>query len=113
MLSVGDVIYDNKKNEVKLNFANSEIHGNIDGGHTYKIILDAKRNGQIYGQHYVMIEVVKGVEDFIEILAESRNTSHPVDLKSIEELKKNFEPIKEMLQNSSFINRIAFNPFYQ
>lgn len=57
---------------------------------------------------YVQFEVMTGVEDIIEKLAEARNTSVQVDEKSMAELKQKFDPIKEGLEGMSFYPRIAF-----
>ncbi|MFR5704092.1 MAG: hypothetical protein ACLUD0_21050 [Eubacterium ramulus] len=44
------------------------LHGNIDGGHTYKIVCDHRNAGL---DQYVQFEVMTGVEDIIEKLAGS------------------------------------------
>jgi hypothetical protein len=80
-------------------------HGNVDGGHTYRIVCD--RIGENLDQ-YVPFEVMTGVEDIIESLAEARNTSVQVDQKSLAELAKHFDPIKEALEGMPFFKRIAF-----
>jgi hypothetical protein len=109
LLSADRIAYDNKENLVDIYFSNYECHGDIDGGHTYKLILECKKASKIVGEeHYIMFEVVTGVEDFIDELAESRNTSNPVDTKSIEELKNNFNIIKNILSNSNFLDRVQF-----
>ena len=81
------------------------LHGNIDGGHTYKIVCDHRNAGL---DQYVQFEVMTGVEDIIEKLAEARNTSVQVDEKSMAELQQKFDPIKEGLEGMTFFTRIAF-----
>lgn len=105
VISAESVTYDNRKEEVKIVFTDDTYHGNVDGGHTYKIVSD------YVGEHldqYVQFEVMTGVEDIIEQLAEARNTSVQVDEKSLAELVGKFEPIKEALEGMPFYNRIAF-----
>ena len=58
---------------------------NIDGGHTYKIVCEHKGENL---EQYVQFEVMTGVEDIIENLAEARNTSVQVDAKSMAEFPK-------------------------
>ncbi len=70
-------------------FSDSLSHGDIDGGHTYKIVCLHKGEGL---EQYVPFEVMTGVEDIIEQLAEARNTSVQVDQKSLAELAQRFEP---------------------
>lgn len=105
VLSAAAVNYNNKNNEVTIHFTNTAEHGNIDGGHTYKIICEYKDE---HLNQYVQFEVMTGVEEIIEQLAEARNTSVQVDAKSMAELAKKFEPIKEGLEGMPFFSRIAF-----
>ena len=86
-------------------FDNTLCHGNIDGGHTYRIICEYQ--GKKLNQ-YVQFEVMTGVEGIIENLAEARNTSVQVDEKSMAELARKFDPIKEGLEGMPFFDRIAF-----
>lgn len=99
------VNYNNKTGKVTIYFENTQYHGNIDGGHTYKIVCDHK--GENLDQ-YVQFEIMTGVEDIIENLAEARNTSVQVDEKSMAELAQKFDPIKEALEGMPFYRRIAF-----
>lgn len=105
VLSAKSCTYNNKTKEVTINFTDDMLHGNIDGGHTYKIICE-HRDANL--DQYVQFEVMTGVEDIIEKLAEARNTSVQVDEKSMAELQQKFDPIKEGLEGMPFFNRIAF-----
>lgn len=105
VLSAKSCTYNNKTKKVTINFTDETLHGNIDGGHTYKIICDHKNSGL---DRYVQFEVMTGVEDIIEKLAEARNTSVQVDEKSMAELQQKFDPIKEGLEGMPFYSRIAF-----
>lgn len=105
VLSAKSCTYNNRTNEVIINFTDETLHGNIDGGHTYKIICEHRKDAL---DQYVQFEVMTGVEDIIEKLAEARNTSVQVDEKSMAELQKKFDPIKEGLEGMPFFTRIAF-----
>ena len=105
VISAESVHYNNAKEEVSIVFSDEFSHGDIDGGHTYKIVCLHK--GENIDQ-YVQFEVMTGVEDIIEQLAEARNTSVQVDQKSLAELAQHFDPIKEALEGMPFYNRIAF-----
>lgn len=105
VLSAKSCTYNNKTKEVTINFTDDMFHGNIDGGHTYKIVCDYRNAGL---DQYVQFEVMTGVEDIIEKLAEARNTSVQVDEKSMAELQQKFDPIKEGLEGMPFFTRIAF-----
>ena len=39
LLSAKDVSFNNYSNELTISFENCEVHGNVDGGHTYRTIL--------------------------------------------------------------------------
>lgn len=105
VLSAESCTYNNKTKEVTVNFTDEMLHGNIDGGHTYKIICEHRHTDL---DQYVQFEVMTGVEDIIEKLAEARNTSVQVDEKSMAELQQKFDPVKEGLEGMPFFSRIAF-----
>lgn len=106
VLSAKSCTYNNKTKEVTINFTDETLHGNIDGGHTYKIICEHQNEAL---DQFVQFEVMTGVEDIIERLAEARNTSVQVDEKSMAELQQKFDPIKEGLEGMPFFTRIALN----
>ena len=58
-------------------------------------------------ERYVFLEIFTGIDSPVE-LASARNTSVQVDLKSIEELQKSFEVLKDITKNLKFSNRIAY-----
>lgn len=107
VMSVEDFLYDNKTGRIKVTLTDPEVHGNIDGGHTLKIILQKQKNNELLFEQYVFFEFFTGITSPVE-LAEARNQSVQVDQRSIEELNRSFEPIKEALKNESFYDRIAF-----
>ncbi|MCC3161061.1 MAG: AIPR family protein [Mollicutes bacterium PWAP] len=114
LFSVNRVSYDNKINEVEFIFSDGELHGNIDGGHTLRTILELNSTEAKNVNNYVFIEFIEGIEnkeDAID-LAEARNTSAAVDLKSIENLKGSFDEIKELMKNHDrFKDRIRYKMF--
>lgn len=103
VVSAGKVVF--KDQRVTIEFDDTALHGNIDGGHTYKIVCKHKDDNL---DQYVQFEVMTGVEDIIEDLARARNTSVQVDEKSMAELASKFDPIKEGLEGMPFYQRIAF-----
>ena len=107
VMSVDKFAYDNKTGIVKVILSDPEIHGNIDGGHTLKIILKKQINNELLFEQYVFFEFFTGISSPVE-LAEARNQSIQVDQRSIEELNRSFEPIKKALKNENYFNRIAF-----
>lgn len=107
LLSAESISFDNATDEVTISFEDLSVHGNVDGGHTYKIIKDNKALLD-RGEQYVKIEVLTGIEDMFEQLAAARNTSVQVKDKSIAELEKRFELIKNCFEHESFYNEINY-----
>ena len=107
LLSAKDVTYSNYSNEMKISFEDLEVHGNVDGGHTYKTILQF-RDQLDKGQQYVKIEILTGIEGIFQSLAAARNTSVQVQDKSIAELEDRFDIIKNTLANENYISRVFF-----
>ncbi|MDD3705062.1 MAG: AIPR family protein [Clostridiaceae bacterium] len=114
LMSAQDVSYDNRTGEVKIVLDDPTIHGNIDGGHTLRAILDAKIGNTLSLDQYVFFEIFTGIDSPVE-LAAARNTSVQVDLKSIAELEKSFDVIKEVLSPLPFAERVQYkmNEHYQ
>lgn len=107
LMSADAVSYDNKLGVVDIEMNDTTIHGNIDGGHTLRAILDLNNQQLLPDDRYVFMEIYTGIDSPVE-LAAARNTSVQVDLKSIEELQKSFDVIKESLKTMDFSNRIAY-----
>lgn len=117
LISAAKITFDNRKDLAELYLDDPQIHGNIDGGHTLRIILQCQQDVADQKlprmpEQYVDIEVITGL-DSPEALAEARNTSIAVDLKSMEELRNSFEVLKRILdpcyiQGDHYIERIEF-----
>jgi hypothetical protein len=106
--------FDNKKNILKIELSNKEKHGLLDGGHTYKVIMDyLSENADKEGLGaFVKLELIERVEDSeIVSIVEARNTSSQVKDQSIAELNNLFEEIKKVLESKSYSNRIAYKEF--
>lgn len=106
-ISAKSVKYDNKNDLVTIEFENDEVHGDIDGGHTYRIILEEQENLD-YEEQFVKIEVLTGVEDMFQELAAARNTSVQVQDKSIAELENRFDIIKKSISSEPYFEEIYF-----
>jgi hypothetical protein len=107
LLSAKDVSFNNYNNEITLNFEDFDVHGCVDGGHTYKIIKQ-NRNKIETGTQFVKIEILTGIEDIFQRLAAARNTSVQVQDQSIAELEDRFNVIKTVIASESFAKRVYF-----
>lgn len=112
VLLADEVSYDNKEEVVKISLNDVAIHGDIDGGHTLRAIIDLKNKGELPENRYVFFEIFTGIDSPVE-LASARNISNQVDLKSIQELEKNFEIIKEAVKDTEFANKISYKMYEQ
>lgn len=107
LLSTESVSFNNYNNEMTLNFEDLELHGCVDGGHTYKLLI--KNQEKIEDQtQFVKIEILTGIEDIFQRLAAARNTSVQVQDQSIAELEDRFEIIKKTIKDEPFFNRVYF-----
>lgn len=107
VISADSVHYDNNSGKLSITFSDEEVHGDVDGGHTYKAILE-KRKELEPGQQFVKLEILTGVEDIFQALAAARNTSTQVQDKSIAELEHRFDLIKDIIKNEPFNNNVYF-----
>lgn len=107
LLSAKEVRFNNYSNELTIVFSDPEVHGNVDGGHTYRTILNY-RDSLDLDQQFVKIEILTGVEDIFQSLAAARNTSVQVQDKSIAELEGRFGIIKNVLKDQPYMDRVYF-----
>lgn len=107
LLSADEVQYDEKSHLAFVTFSDENVHGNVDGGHTYKIIKECQDQLD-FGQQFVKIEILTGIDDMFQQLAAARNTSTQVQDKSIAELERRFDIIKEAIKDEPFSDRVFF-----
>lgn len=107
LISAANVTYNNYNNELTILFEDDEVHGDVDGGHTYEIIKQCKGNIDP-GTQYVKLEILCGVESIFTQLAAARNTSVQVKDSSIAELQNKFEIIKLGIGDESFMKDVYF-----
>jgi len=99
------VKYDGDKHLAKVFFAHDQ--GIVDGGHTYKIILE--NQSECPENQYVKIEVLTGVPDYlIELIAQGLNTAVQVQEMSLANLAHKFDWIKKLLKDEPYYDQIAF-----
>ncbi len=121
-LSVAEADYDNKKEALRLVFDDEDVHGIIDGGHTYRIIRQVVSSPDEWTvcpdsadetkPQFVRLEVLTGLDrNLIIDLAETRNTSVQVDDRSLLNLAHKFIWLKEELRDwSDVIQYKMFGP---
>jgi len=86
--------------------------GIVDGGHTYKIILEAQEQAEenkCPPNQFVKVEVLQGINpDWVGCIAGGLNTSMQVQTMSLAELENKFQWVHEALKGEPFANQIAY-----
>ena len=110
-VSASGAVYDNKTERLRIDLEKPDLHGNVDGGHTQRVIRETvggsqwedarQRNieiGEELKQQYVRYEIITGLSpELLVSLAEARNTSAQVKEFALDNLAKKFEWLKEQL----------------
>lgn len=110
VLSVESVFFDNKTSTLSLTLRNPDLHGLLDGGHTYNIVLEETDN--LHQPQFIKIEILEGFSsENITQLVDARNTSNQVRDESLMNLAGEFEELKNALGGASYFDHIAFAEF--
>jgi hypothetical protein len=110
VLSVDEVSFDQKTSNLTVTLRDPKLHGLLDGGHTYNILLEER--GAIENPQYVRIEILEGFKpDEIPNLVDARNTSNQVRDQSLMNLKEQFEKLKNALAGRPYADLIAYKEF--
>lgn len=106
-----NIVFDNKTNMVRVEFLDKAIHGIANGGHTFSAIQHALLTGPINAQ--VKVECIVGEVDpkWLVDIIDGRNRSRAVQVESLENLSKSYDPIKNVLINPLYKDRIAYSEF--
>jgi len=114
-ITAEEVEYDNRTEQLRLRMPRVEEHGILDGGHTYRVIEDAKQEHANaspppeFLSAFVKVEILTGVEGaMLTDLAEARNTSAQVKPFAIDNLADRFEWIKDVLNKTDFGDLVGY-----
>lgn len=113
-LMVDRVELDQKANTIAIELADKALNGLLDGGHSYKVIRNFVENLSAEElkdfDAYVKLEFLEGFKTLDEAVSivESRNTSTQVKEQSLEELRQQYEDIKNVLAGQNYADRIAY-----
>jgi hypothetical protein len=98
---------------VDLHLIDPSKHGLLDGGHTYRIVTEAALSlEKDDAPRYVRVEFITGFDrETISDVVEARNTSNQVRDESLANLRREFEPIKEVLKSHPYFDDIAWSEY--
>ncbi len=103
------VAFDTSSRLLTLELTDSALHGVLDGGHTYKVIREYAPEDS---PARVTLEILTGSEDYQADIVEARNTSTQVVEYALANVRKEFEPILEWLDQRGIPrNRIRVKQF--
>lgn len=110
-LTAKSVHYDNQKKVLSLEFEDEDIHGLLDGGHTYLQLkrYNEKQSEGLIQDQYVKVEIITGM-DRVQVVdvVEARNTSNAVKQTSLEELRGTFKELQSALDGQPYAKLIAY-----
>lgn len=117
VLTTERVHFDNTTSTVEITLADPNLHGLLDGGHTYEVIgswrADTDRSDLDPEQRaFVRLEILEGFgpEQIVEVV-EARNTSNQVKNQSLLELQHAFDPIKTEVAAEPYADMIAYKEY--
>lgn len=110
VIAVDSVKFDNKTSLAEIKLSDQTLHGLLDGGHTYNIVVDEQRESQL--TQYVKVELLEGFEvEDIACVVDARNTSNQVKDESLMNLSGEFDELKKVLKDTSYFEKIAFKEY--
>lgn len=102
---------DPSKSTIEIDFGDDpSLYGVLDGGHTYKAIIENRKEIPEGMDKFVKIEIFVGKNIDVAKLSDARNTSVQVSDIALFNLENKFEFIKEALEskNETYRNEIAY-----
>lgn len=110
VISVEAAQFDNKTNMLTLSLRDPALHGLLDGGHTYNILME-QRDSLEFPQ-FVRLEVLEGFKpEDIPNLVDARNTSNQVRDQSLMNLSGEFDKLKKALSKAPYADLIAYKEY--
>jgi hypothetical protein len=96
-----------------ITLSDESLHGIVNGGHTYAAIRDEIENAStidLVPQAYVRLHLMSGIPaEMVPEIAEGLNRSKQVDDPSLENLKRHFDKIRDVMQGRPGDDDIAYH----
>lgn len=110
VVAVESAQFDNKTNRVTLGLRDPLLHGLLDGGHTYNILMQERESLEF--PQYVRMEILEGFKsEDIPQLVDARNTSNQVRDQSLMNLSGEFDKLKKALSKEPYADLIAYKEY--
>ncbi|MBX3005474.1 MAG: AIPR family protein [Anaerolineales bacterium] len=110
VLSVAKAQLDNRNSTLTIVLEDRNLHGLLDGGHTYSIVKEETESLTV--PQYIRIELLEGLDsEGIVDVVDARNTSKPVREQSLMNLANKFVGLKNALSSSAFRDQISYSEY--
>lgn len=107
VLAAESVSFNNQSGQLTITLEDPNLHGLLDGGHTYNILIEERDTLQ--EPQYVKLEILEGFrQEEIPTLVDARNTSNQVRDQSLMNLQGEFEKLKKALALQHYSGLIAY-----
>ena len=113
-MSAEAVQHNNKTNTLQITVADPQVHGLMDGGHTFLQLENFKQIKEERGvdPQYVRVEIVTGLDRAqIVNIVDGRNTSNQVKEVSLENLRDSFRELRKVLDAEPYGDKIAYSEY--
>ncbi len=117
VITCGKVSHDNETGTVQLGLSDENLHGLLDGGHTYEVIKEYIKQTErselsLDRQAYVRLELMEGLKaEEIRDVVEARNTSNQVKDQSLLNLQGKFDDIKQAIEHQPYATQVAYSEY--
>ena len=102
--------YSNLRKEIVLDLTNEQLHGLLDGGHTYMFLEKLYSNDVDLSDIMLKLEIIVGFNNINEVIniADARNTSTQVKEQSKQNARGYYDLIKEAIKDKPYANKISY-----
>lgn len=102
--------YSNLRKEIVLDLTNEQLHGLLDGGHTYMFLEKLYSNDVDLSDIMLKLEIIVGFNNINEVIniADARNTSTQVKEQSKQNARGYYDLIKETIKDKPYANKISY-----
>lgn len=107
VLAVQAASFNNQTSLLTITLSDPNLHGLLDGGHTYNILVEERQGLQ--EPQFVKLEILEGFrQEEIPTLVDARNTSNQVRDQSLMNLQGEFEKLKKAVALPQYSGLIAY-----
>lgn len=109
VIIANNVRFDNTQSILTVDFdSDNSRFGVLDGGHTYRAILERRKGIPSDIDKYVMMEILVGKDLSVADISDARNTSVQVSDIALYNLENRLDPIKKAIEKCDFAEKVAY-----